>query len=89
MRESSTTLDPQASNPFPNCGTRLADVRSYCKLRCDLSGLTKAELESGEMEDGTKYYIVEYDLIVQFGPALNAFSVERKGVSYGIVEAEY
>jgi hypothetical protein len=41
------------------------------------------------MEDGTKYYIVEYDLVVQFGPALNAFSVERKGVSYGSVEAEY
>lgn len=66
-----------------------ADVSSYCELQCDLSGLTKAELESGEMEDGTKYYIVEYDLVVQFGPALNAFSVERKGVSYGSVEAEY
>lgn len=60
-----------------------------CKLSFDLSTLPKDQLTEQTKKDGTKYYMVEYELAITVLPALMTFSAERNRVEYGSVEVEY
>jgi len=66
-----------------------AGVNRKCTLSFDLSSLPKSQLTERTSMGGTKYYSVDYDLVITVLPAMWTFSAECSGVQYGSIDVEY
>jgi hypothetical protein len=64
-------------------------VMACCKVRSDLRGVGKQDLERVHGVDGRVYYYVYYNLVLCTAHANLKFSLEFQGREMGSVEATY
>jgi hypothetical protein len=87
---------PEADCKYPEPGdvrTNLTDapgVKKCCSLEIDLSTVPQEHYKTKtKPSDGTKYSVVNYNLLVKIEGARMVFAFECAGKEYGMVNAEY
>lgn len=65
------------------------DVGVNCRLTSDLTGIDKSTFGTVADPEGTKYYHVNFDLVISTQDANMTFSLEVNGKKCGCVTADY